>query len=266
MVFLINWMRGSQNRAIQDELAQLRSTLSQAPLMIWREAAEGEVIWANAAYLLQAAHHLEPGQDLSWPLPRLFERISTAQDGPPQRQRLAVPGKPDRWFSLTVKPEGEGWLVYAQPADAVVQAETALRDFTQTLTKTFAHLPIGLAIFDRQRQFHPAVGRRLFWRGVWWRWRQGSSWPRGLRRRGRICQRTREIGQRRRGKHIEQGFGSGIEHDQPGGKTRRARQPLLCHRPGAAQRQISEIRRGGIGRRDWSFGFRGRQQIGRAHV
>ena len=34
---------------------------------------------------------LEAGQDLSWPLPRLFERISTAQDDPPQRQRLMRP-------------------------------------------------------------------------------------------------------------------------------------------------------------------------------
>jgi PAS domain-containing protein len=45
-------------------------------------------------------------------------------------------------------------------SDTAVKAETALRDFVQTLTKTFAHLPIGLAIFDRQRQlalFNPAL-------------------------------------------------------------------------------------------------------------
>jgi hypothetical protein len=36
-------------------------------------------------------------------------------------------------------------------ADSAVQAETALREFMQTLTKTFADLPIGLAIFDRSR-------------------------------------------------------------------------------------------------------------------
>lgn len=46
------------------------------------------------------------------------------------------------------------------PADAVVQAESSLRDFMQTLTKTFAHLPIALAIFDKHRQlalFNPAL-------------------------------------------------------------------------------------------------------------
>jgi PAS domain-containing protein len=41
-----------------------------------------------------------------------------------------------------------------------VLAEAALRDFMQTLTKTFAHLHVGLAIFDNQRQlqlFNPAL-------------------------------------------------------------------------------------------------------------
>ena len=41
-----------------------------------------------------------------------------------------------------------------------MQAETALRGFMQTLAKTFAHLPTGLAIFDQHRQlalFNPAL-------------------------------------------------------------------------------------------------------------
>ena len=55
---------------------------------------------------------------------------------------------------------GEGIVHYALPADAAVKAEGSLREFVQTLSKTFAHLPIGLAIFDRQRQlalFNPAL-------------------------------------------------------------------------------------------------------------
>lgn len=46
------------------------------------------------------------------------------------------------------------------PADRLMQAEGSLRDFMQTLTKTFAQLPIGLAIFDRSRVlqlFNPAL-------------------------------------------------------------------------------------------------------------
>ncbi|TMV38357.1 diguanylate cyclase, partial [Thioclava sp. BHET1] len=53
-----------------------------------------------------------------------------------------------------------GRLLFALPADGAVQAETSLRSFIQTLSQTFAHLKVGLAIFDRRRQlvlFNPAL-------------------------------------------------------------------------------------------------------------
>jgi PAS domain-containing protein len=64
------------------------------------------------------------------------------------------------WFDLVRMPLGDEVLCYALTANAAVQAETSLRDFMQTLTKTFADLPIGLAIFDRARVlqlFNPAL-------------------------------------------------------------------------------------------------------------
>ncbi len=147
-------------RATQVELDQLRDTVSQAPFLVWREGPEGEVTWANAAYLAEATRRLEPGQDLRWPLPRLFERTATAQGAAGQRQMLERPGAAAHWYDLVGFTEGDGRLLFGLPADAAVQAEGALHDFMQTLTKTFAHLPIGLAIFDRQRQlalFNPAL-------------------------------------------------------------------------------------------------------------
>ena len=51
-------------------------------------------------------------------------------------------------------------MVYALNVDTVVNAEIAQRNFVQILTKTFAHLSIGLAIFNRDRQlalFNPAL-------------------------------------------------------------------------------------------------------------
>lgn len=141
------------HRAMAEELAQLRCVARQAPLPIWRESAEGEVVWANGEYLARATERLAPGEDLTWPLPRLFERTAIQQGASGQRQRLARPDGAG-WFDLTSVGEGEGRLVYAVPADAAVRAEQALRDFMQTLTQTFAHLPIGLAIFDRNRQLH----------------------------------------------------------------------------------------------------------------
>lgn len=147
-------------RAAQTELDQLRDTIGRAPLLVWREDAQGGVTWANAAYLTAATRRLEPGQDLMWPLPHLFEPTATAQGASGQRQMLTLPGEPAHWFDLVSFSDGDGRLLFGLPVDAAVQAEGALHDFMQTLTKTFAHLPIGLAIFDRQRQlalFNPAL-------------------------------------------------------------------------------------------------------------
>lgn len=147
-------------RAVHQELDMLRQTLARAPVLTWREEPGGDVIWANAAYLMRAGEQPAPGQDLSWPLPRLFDRTASTQGVAGQRQRLALAGGQAAWFDLISFAEDAGRLVFALPADAAVQAEAALRDFMQTLTKTFAHLPIGLAIFDQSRQlqlFNPAL-------------------------------------------------------------------------------------------------------------
>lgn len=147
-------------RAQSEELDQLRAIATQAPMMIWRELADGDVVWANAAYISRVTELLLPEQDLTWPLPRLFEKTASAQGVAGQRQRIGGNTGSGHWFDLVGQPEGDGRLVFALPSDAVVNAEGALRDFMQTLTKTFAHLPIGLAIFDRQRNlqlFNPAL-------------------------------------------------------------------------------------------------------------
>ena len=145
--------------AVQQEVSSLRNMLSNAPILAWTETMSGDVIWANQAYLLRAADLLPPGNDLSWPLPRLFDAAGIGAGGKPQRQKLALEGGA-QWFDLVVVPAGDDRLAYALPSNAAVQAEGSLREFMQTLTKTFAHLPIGLAIFDRDRVlqlFNPAL-------------------------------------------------------------------------------------------------------------
>ncbi len=147
-------------RALVEELDLLRTALAKAPILIWRESGKDDVTWANAAYLLRAGDVLGPGQDLTWPLPRLFERTAIAQGSAGQRQKLVLFGGKIQWYDLSSIGEGDGRLIFALPADAAVQAEAVLREFMQTLTKTFAHLHVGLAIFDQQRQlqlFNPAL-------------------------------------------------------------------------------------------------------------
>ena len=144
-------------RALQDELAQLRQITESAPLMAWREGERGQVVWANNAYLTRIA---DTGDcdTLSWPLPALFPRGDV---GPTQRIGLSLGGAGRQaWFDVIRLPQPGGVLAYALPADEAHQAERAKRDFIQTLTKTFATLPIGLAVFDRTRRlqvFNPAL-------------------------------------------------------------------------------------------------------------
>lgn len=147
------------DRAVQEELDVLRATTDRAPLPIWQESASGEIVWANTAYLDLVLRQNE-GRDLSWPLPRLFARSATARADDRQRLRLDLPDGTTQWFDLLGRAEGEARLIFALPADTTVQAEGALQGFMQTLAKTFAHLPIGLAIFDEGRKlalFNPAL-------------------------------------------------------------------------------------------------------------
>ncbi|KPQ06928.1 MAG: PAS fold [Rhodobacteraceae bacterium HLUCCA12] len=144
-------------RAMQDELALLRRATDQAPVLTWRENAQGQVIWANGAYLRQLAEN-GMGDSVAWPLPRLFPAEVSES---PQRIALTMGAKGrQRWFDVTVSDDDAGQLKYALPADEAYRAEKTKREFIQTLTKTFATLTIGLAVFDRTRRlqlFNPAL-------------------------------------------------------------------------------------------------------------
>lgn len=142
-------------RAQDDELALLRQITDETPFPVWRESPDGIVLWANPTCLALAVRR-NPDQALAqWPLPRLLD---VQADG---RLALDMPGSDmPLWFDCTLRSDDRGRTVIAQPADGLVQSERALASFVQTLTKTFAQLPIGLAIFDRQRRlqlFNPAL-------------------------------------------------------------------------------------------------------------
>ena len=147
--------------AMEEEIALLRDTAAQAPTLIWKERANGDVIWANQAYMLKASEVLAANQDLTWPLPRIFgEPAGKGKGSDGLRHRLTLREGGEVWYDVITSGEGEEKMHFATPINALVQAETSLRDFMVTLTKTFAHLHVGLAIFDSQRQlvlFNPAL-------------------------------------------------------------------------------------------------------------
>lgn len=121
----------------------------------WIVASGGSVVWANPEY-------------------RAMERRSAriaGRDGPvfatgsgqfEGSRRLRASGGSDQeaWFDIRSSPCTGGTFFTAINVDAAVRAERQLVDFTQTLTKTFAHLATGLAVFDRSRRlvlFNPAL-------------------------------------------------------------------------------------------------------------
>ena len=144
------------HRAMQEELSLLRRLIDAAPFMFWREGAQDQITWANGAYL---RHVATTSEVLTWPLPTVFP---TGESEATQRISLDDPSHQSRkkWFDVSRVNDDDGQLVFALPADEAQQAESAKRDFIQTLTKTFATLPIGLAVFDRTRRlqmFNPAL-------------------------------------------------------------------------------------------------------------
>lgn len=147
--------RGLQDAALAHEVSQLRAVAETAPMLAWREDAAGQVLWANAAYRQRACRDAGDGAH-PWPLPALF----APGPGLARAQAQGAAGEAEGWFDLFDAPAGDHLLRFAVPADAAVRAEGQLREFVQTLSRTFADLPIGLAVFDRQRRlqvFNPAL-------------------------------------------------------------------------------------------------------------
>lgn len=117
-------------QARKGDLLAARAAM-QTVIPLWREDG-GKVIWSNPAYK------------------------ALAKDGVPfagheERQQHGA-----AWYQVS----RSGPVAHAVPADGLVRAESGLQQMVQTMARTFAHLPIGLAVFDRDRQlqmFNPAL-------------------------------------------------------------------------------------------------------------
>lgn len=155
--------------AMTQELDSLRSIAEHGPLPQWRETCSGMITWCNSAYLSLADTTSSEGPVFNWPPAKIFDisdhvaEVREIDSGPDLYRIALTPEDGDRrhWFEVSVQtlPDGDKFCT-AMPADRLVKAETTLHEFVTTLTKTFASLPIGLAIFDRSRElamFNPAL-------------------------------------------------------------------------------------------------------------
>ncbi|CUX82920.1 MAG: PAS domain/PAS fold [Roseibaca calidilacus] len=142
--------------AMRQELDTLRDVATHMPVLSWRVNTAGDIIWANTAYV-ETYTAFDAGRNgLTWPIPNLFD--GQAPDG---HGRLSLDmGNQVSWFSHDMVADGGGAQHFATPIDLTVQTETSRREMIQILTRTFASLPTGLALFDTERRlqvFNPAL-------------------------------------------------------------------------------------------------------------
>jgi PAS domain-containing protein len=155
--------------ALRAELFTLRSIAERSPIPTWKRRHDGTIIWANGTYMSLASSVAGEESLIGWPPPDVFAAVyapykDMAENAPLPTQRVSLkiddPQCSNLWFDMIALPGEIETLYFALPIDKLVRAENALTEFVQTLTKTFAHLRIGLAIFDQKRRlalFNPAL-------------------------------------------------------------------------------------------------------------
>jgi hypothetical protein len=126
---------------------------------MWCVGASGQVVWGNRAYLsLIGKQNEKPVEQAS--LGAAFDPRDLAEVQMRPKRVRCVSKQEELWFEVSCTRLGEDVHYTALPLDEVIRAETIQRSFVQTLTKTFANLSIGLAIFDKERRlalFNPAL-------------------------------------------------------------------------------------------------------------
>ncbi|MGB5866040.1 MAG: PAS-domain containing protein [Sulfitobacter sp.] len=145
------------------ELEILRQANTHLAQPVWKTNPQGKVVWQNSAYTDLVCTIDREDRNAGIPIFDL-----PPMSGPQQANRIKLnhvsrdsggAQKPS-WFKVTRVPVADGTMHYANSLTDLIKAEDAQRDFVQTLAKTFAHLSIGLAIFNRDRQlalFNPAL-------------------------------------------------------------------------------------------------------------
>lgn len=151
-----DWFQAKRNAAIA---TRLLPAAQYAPDLIWGRDPDGAFVWGNDTFNRYAENY---GGDRAF-ADHITEQLSRPEVMRSKRLKLTTPKLKHTqkcWLEVTTRETTDGALYFATFIDAVVDAEAAQRNFVQTLSKTFANLTTGLAIFDRDRRlvlFNPAL-------------------------------------------------------------------------------------------------------------
>ena len=132
--------------------------LAEAPLLAWHRDADGGVLW-SAGEIRRSQARLAAQA----PARMLANRRPAGDADGAEHARLELEAAPGERVPLQAVeiPRPDGTRVgFATEAGQLVAAERTLTRFVQTMTETFAHLTVGLAIFDantRLALFNPTI-------------------------------------------------------------------------------------------------------------
>lgn len=152
--------------SLEQEVASLRAISEDAPMLIWKEDAPSQIVWANNSYLnLVDSLVIAPSETgPSWPPRNIFARFELPVDDEgyaTKRVQIEPPeGEGTAWFEISSVRRRREVVRFAVDITTVVRAEATQRAYVESLSKTFAQLSIGLAIFGRDRRllsFNPAL-------------------------------------------------------------------------------------------------------------
>lgn len=145
-----------QSPAQRASFGHLNQTAATSPHPAWAVNSADEIVWQNHAYHALAKRAGSAGKTDAG---GLFGALQAGSDPVRIALKTGESAAPD-WYEVTGDEMGDVTYFHAKSITAQHHAEEAKRTFVQTLSKTFAHLPIGLAIFDKNGQlalFNPAL-------------------------------------------------------------------------------------------------------------
>jgi PAS domain-containing protein len=129
---------------------------------MWKADSDGNISWANQAYMELVKEYGPAEPATFWPIPTLFQPpdMAAPEDQAVRRMKMTRTDGQSASFTVTTQILDDAQFGFASSTDELVRAEGQLSNFVQTMTKTFADLPAGLAVFNRDRQltlFNPAL-------------------------------------------------------------------------------------------------------------
>ncbi len=159
---------------LRHQLSALEHIFESGAIVAWTRSPAGDVNWSHGTISTEGGKIGSHDVALVASARAQFGQSTALEPDGPQRARIEIvaqSGEKPVPLDATEVPTGSGEYVgFAVDGSHAASAERSLVRFVKTMTDTFAHLKVGLAIFDRTGKlflFNPAIA--TIWRAdpVW---------------------------------------------------------------------------------------------------